>query len=268
MHYIIVNQVSDNTWNKKGGIIMSLVLAEFMGTAVLTTFGCGVCANVNLNRSRANVSVLGGGWITITAGWAFAVMLGAFVSNAIGGAGELNPALVLFKVLTGAYTLSTALPIMLGELAGAMVGAVLVWLAYLPHWAVTEDKGAILGTFTSGAMIKNNMAACLCEIIATTFLFICLTAFGSQLVTGSAGMSPGFGNYLAAMCIWALGLSLGGPSGYALNPARDLGPRIVHAILPIATKGDSDWGYAWVPIVGPFIAAFVAYAVCIGTGII
>ena len=247
---------------------MSLVLAEFMGTAVLTTFGCGVCANVNLNRSRANVSVLGGGWITITAGWAFAVMLGAFVSNAIGGAGELNPALVLFKVLTGAYTLSTALPIMLGELAGAMVGAVLVWLAYLPHWAVTEDKGAILGTFTSGAMIKNNMAACLCEIIATTFLFICLTAFGSQLVTGSAGMSPGFGNYLAAMCIWALGLSLGGPSGYALNPARGLGPRIVHAILPNATKADSDWGFAWVPIVGPFIAAFVAYAVCIGTGII
>lgn len=247
---------------------MSLVVAEFMGTAVLTTFGCGVCANVNLNRSRANTSVLGGGWITITAGWAFAVMLGAFVSNALGGAGELNPALVLFKILAGAYTTAVAVPIMLAELGGAMLGAVLVWLAYLPHWGVTQDKGAILGTFTSGAMIKNDLAALLCEIIATTFLFICLTSFGSKLVTGSAGLAPGFGNYLAAMCIWSLGLSLGGPSGYALNPARDLGPRIIHAILPISTKGDSDWGYAWVPIVGPFVAAFVAYGVCTAIGLL
>lgn len=246
---------------------MSLVVAEFMGTAVLTAFGCGVCANVCLNKSRANTSVLGGGWITITAGWAFAVMLGAFMSNALGGAGELNPALVLFKILAGAYTISQAIPIMIAELAGAMLGAVLVWLAYLPHWEVTEDKGSILGTFTSGAMIKNNMAACLCEIIATTFLFICLTSMGSKLVTGT-GMAPGFGNYLAAMCIWALGLSLGGPSGYALNPARDLGPRIIHAILPIANKGDSDWGYAWVPIVGPFIAAFIAYGICTATGLL
>lgn len=246
---------------------MSMVVAEFMGTMVLTAFGCGVCANVNLNRSRANVSVLGGGWITITAGWAFAVMLGAFMSNALGGAGELNPALVLFKVFTGAYTMPVAIPIMIAELVGAMLGALLVWLAYLPHWEVTEDKGAILGTFVTGGMIKNDMAACLCEIIATTFLFICLTSFGSKLVVGN-GMSPGFGNYLAAMCIWSLGLSLGGPSGYALNPARDLGPRIMHAVLPIANKGASDWGYAWVPIVGPFIAAFVAYGVCQAVGLL
>jgi len=246
---------------------MSIALAELMGTAVLMTFGCGVCANVNLNRSRANVSILGGGWITITAGWAFAVMLGAFVSNALGGAGELNPALVLFKVLVGAYTLPAAIPIMVAELAGAMLGAALVWLAYLPHWEITEDKGAILGTFATGAMIKNDMAALLCEIIATTFLFICLTAFGARLVTG-AGMSPGFGNYLAAMCIWAVGLSLGGPTGYALNPARDLGPRIIHSILPISTKGSSDWGYAWVPIAGPFIAAFIAYGICSATGLL
>ncbi len=149
---------------------MSMVVAEFMGTAVLMTFGCGI---------YANVSVIGGDWITITAGWAFAVMLGVFVSNALGGAGELNPALVLFKVLAGAYTLSVAIPIMLAELAGAA----LTWLAYRPHWEVTEDKGAILGTFATGAMIKNDMAALLCEVIATTFLFICLTAFGSKLVT-------------------------------------------------------------------------------------
>jgi len=147
---------------------MSMALAEFVGTAVLMTFGCEVCANVNLNRSRANVSVLGGGWITITAGWAFAVMLGAFVSNALGGGGELNPALVVFKVLAGAYTVPVAIPIMIAELAGAMLGATLAWLAYLPHWEVTEDKGAILGTFATGAMIKNDMAALLCEIIATT----------------------------------------------------------------------------------------------------
>ncbi|VBB07303.1 major intrinsic protein [Lucifera butyrica] len=247
---------------------MSMVVAEFLGTAVLTSFGCGVCANVNLNKSRANVSVLGGGWITITAGWAFAVMLGAFMSNALGGAGELNPALVLFKVLAGVYTISVALPIMIAELLGAMLGAFLVWLAYLPHWEVTENPGAILGTFTSGAMIKNDMAACLCEIIATTLLFICLASFGSRLVTGTAGMSPGFGNYLAGMLIWALGLSLGGPSGYALNPARDLGPRIIHAVLPIPGKGSSDWGYAWVPIVGPAVAAFVAYGICQATGLI
>ncbi|WP_378954783.1 MIP/aquaporin family protein [Pelosinus sp. sgz500959] len=246
---------------------MSIVVAEFVGTTVLMTFGCGVCANVNLNKSRANVSVLGGGWITITAGWAFAVMLGAFVSNALGGAGELNPALVLFKVLAGAYTLPVAIPIMVAELAGAMLGAAMTWLAYLPHWEVTEDKGAILGTFATGAMIKNDMAAFICEIISTTFLFICLTAFGSKLVTG-AGMSPGFGNYLAAMCIWAVGLSLGGPSGYALNPARDLGPRIMHAILPISTKGSSNWEYVWVPILGPFVAAFVAYGICTTIGLL
>lgn len=247
---------------------MSMVVAEFLGTTILTSFGCGVCANVNLHKSRANISVLGGGWITITAGWAFAVMLGAFLSNSLGGAGELNPALVLFKVFAGAYTVAAAIPIMIAELLGAMLGAFLVWLAYLPHWEVTEDQGNILGSFTSGAMIKNDMAACLCEIIATTLLFVCLTSFGSKIVTGAAGFSAGFGNYLAAMTIWAVGLSLGGPSGYALNPARDLGPRIMHAILPITGKGSSDWGYAWVPIVGPFIASFVAFAICQVTGLI
>lgn len=242
------------------------VMGEFLGSLILITFGSGVCANVLLSKSRASAGVLNGGWMAIVTGWAFAVMLGAFTSNALGGPGSMNPAGILLGVLAGAYTVSAAIPLMVAQVVGCLAGAVIVYLAYYPHWEVTEDKGVKLGVFATGSMIKNAPAALLCEIIATTMLFVCATAIGSKNVVG-AGMTPGFGNYIVGTLIWALGLSLGGPTGYALNPARDLGPRIAHAILPIAGKGSSDWGYAWIPIVGPFIAAFVAYAVIQGFGI-
>jgi len=240
---------------------------EFFGTMILIIFGAGVVANVVLKKSRANGG--GDGWIVITAGWAFAVLFGVIIGVATGGAGELSPAVTFFKLLMGVYTVPVALTAMACQILGAIVGSAIVWLAYLPHWEITEDKGAKLGVFsTSPAVRGNDMAALLCEVIATTVLLIALFSLGHKLVVGDAGMSPGFGNYLVAVVIWAMGLSLGGPTGYAMNPARDLGPRIAHAILPIAGKGGSDWGYAWVPVVGPIIGSGLAFVICKATGII
>lgn len=242
---------------------------EFFGTMVLIIFGAGVCANVLLKDSRASAGVLNGGWISITAGWAFAVLMGVVTGVATGGAGELSPAVTFFKLLAGVYTVPVALGAMACQFAGAILGSAIVWLAYLPHWELTEDKGLKLGVFSTSPMVRGkNMSALLCEIIATAVLLICLFSLGNKNVVGTAGMSPGFGNLLVAIVIWAMGLSLGGPTGYAMNPARDLGPRIAHAILPIAGKGGSDWGYSWVPVAGPMIGAAVAFVICRATGLV
>ena len=198
---------------------MNVYLAEFIGTAILILFGGGVCANVNLKRSAGQDS----DWIVIAAGWGLAVSMGAYAVGKFSGA-HLNPAV---------------------SIALAIFGGVLVWLMYLPHWKATEDQGAKLGVFSTAPAIKNYFANFLSEIIGTAILCLGILFIGVNKIAD--GMNP----LIVGGLIVAIGLSLGGPTGYAINPARDLGPRIAHAILPIAGKGGSNWGYAIVPVLGP-----------------
>lgn len=233
----------------------NVLLGEFIGTAVLLTFGCGVVANVSLERSKG----LGGGPIVVYTGWAMGVIVGVTCSLAIGNTGDLNCAVTFYKLLMGVYTFPFAISMMIVQVLGAILGAVLVWLIYLPHWEGTADKTAKLGVFCTIPAIRSYGANVLCEGIASMLLFFIFLSLGSKFVSGPTGFPAGFGTYMAGLAVWAIGLSFCGPTGYAVNPARDLGPRIAHAILPIPGKGTSDWGYSWVPIVGPMAGAFVAY---------
>lgn len=234
---------------------MDNLIGEFFGTMVLIVFGAGVCACNTLTKSKGQ----NGGWICITAGWGFAVTLGVFTATTLGAPqGDLNPAVTLAKTLVGIYTAEQCAATAVVQILGAMCGAALVWLAYLPHWAETEDKAAKLGIFCTAPAIRCYPANLLCEIIGTFFLvFVIWMIFSKQVGAIPAGVGP----YIVGILIWAIGLSLGGPTGYAINPARDLGPRLAHAILPIAGKGGSDWSYAWIPVAGPVIGAIVAYVV-------
>ncbi len=222
-------------------------IGELLGTLVLILLGDGVVANILLKGSKGE----NGGWIVVTAGWAFAVMCGVFVAQKFGSPdAHINPAVtVAMAVKSGDY--SNVLPFISAQLIGAFLGATLVWLAYLPHWAITEDKGAKLGIFSTAPAVRNTTANIITEVIGTMVLIIVSSSF-------SADMPNGFAPYLVGMLVWSIGLSLGGPTGYAINPARDLGPRIAHAILPISGKGGSDWGYAWIPVVGPIIGGILA----------
>jgi glycerol uptake facilitator protein len=228
-------------------------LGEFLGTFVLVLLGDGVVAAVLLKRSKAE----GSGWIVITAGWAFAVMCGVFVAIACGSSdAHLNPAVTLgFAVRSGTY--GKFLPYLTAQLLGAIAGAAFVWLHYLPHWKETPDTGAKLGVFCTAPAIRNGVANLLSEIIATFVLVFVIGAIFSKSVSAN-GIAAGIGPYLVASLVWGIGLSLGGTTGYAINPARDLGPRIAHAILPIAGKGGSDWNYAPIPIVGPLLGGVFA----------
>jgi glycerol uptake facilitator protein len=238
------------------------LFGEFFGTMILIIFGAGVVANVLLKNSKAE----GGGWLVITTGWAFAVMLGVFAAIAAGSPqADINPAVTLAKTMIGIYTVTEAIATMLAQLCGGIVGGIVVWLAFLPHWEVTEDKGAKLAVFCTAPAIRNPLANFLCEIIGTVMLIVLIFAIFSKQV---GGLAPGFGPYLVGVLVWAIGLSLGGPTGYAINPARDLGPRIAHALLPIAGKGGSDWGYAWVPIVAPLVGGMLAFGIARGIGLI
>jgi glycerol uptake facilitator protein len=244
---------------------MTNLFGEFFGTMVLMAFGCGVNANLNLAKTYAK----GAGWICTSAGWAFAVLIGAYSAIALGAPqADLNPAVTLFKMFAGTYTSSQAIATMAVELLGGIAGAAIVWLMYLPHWEATEDKGTKLGVFATGPAINSPMANLLCELLATAFLLIAFFTFGSKGVQGTTGFGTGFNIYIVAMVIWAIGLSMGGTTGYAINPARDLGPRIAHAILPIAGKGGSNWGYAWIPVVGPMLGASLAFVICRATGLV
>jgi glycerol uptake facilitator protein len=241
---------------------MSNLFGEFFGTMVLIIFGCGVVANVLLKKSKGE----GSGWIVITTGWFLAVLMGVFAATATGAPqADINPAVTLAKTMIGVYTVQQAIATMIAQLVGGIAGGVITWLAYLPHWEITEDKGAKLGIFCTGPAVRNAGANLLCETIATTMLIVGIFFIFAK---PNGAFPPGVGPYMVGMLIWALGLSLGGPTGYALNPARDLGPRIAHAILPIAGKGDSDWAYSWVPVVGPFIAGFIAFFIGKAIGII
>jgi glycerol uptake facilitator len=221
---------------------------EFFGTAILIVLGDGVVAGVLLNRSKAQNA----GWLAITAGWAFAVMCGVYTARAIGGPGFINPVGPLANVLTGGMSLDVAGRCVAGEFAGAFVGAVVVWLHYLPHWEETTDPGFKLGTFCTIPAIRNPPANLVAEVIGTFVLVFVASALVEKEI-GRGFMAPMLG-----VLVWAIGLSLGGPTGYAINPARDLSPRLAHALLPIPGKGPSDWGYAWIPVVGPVIGATLA----------
>jgi glycerol uptake facilitator protein len=231
----------------------SPVLGEFLGTMILILLGDGVVAGVLLKRSKAE----GSGWIVITAGWAFAVMAGVFTAIACGsGDAHLNPAVTLgFAVRDGNF--AKFVPYLLAQMLGGIVGAGLVWLHYLPHWKETPDVGTKLGCFCTAPAIRNTIANLLSEIIATFALVFVVGAIFSKIVS-AGGPATGLGPYLVGSLVWGIGLSLGGTTGYAINPARDLGPRIAHAILPIAGKGGSDWGYAPIPVIGPLVGGMVA----------
>jgi glycerol uptake facilitator protein len=226
---------------------------EFMGTLVLILLGDGVVANVLLKRSKAE----GAGWMVIASGWAFAVMAGVFTAVACGSSdAHINPAVTFgFAVETGQF--AKFVPYAIAQMAGAFVGAILVWLHFLPHWKETESKDFKLLCFCTVPAIRNFIANLISEVIGTFLLVFVVGAIFSKAVAGS-GLVPGLGAYLVAALVWGIGLSLGGSTGYAINPARDLGPRLAHAILPIANKGTSDWGYAIVPIIGPLIGAGLA----------
>src|SRR5712664_3315747 len=228
-------------------------LGEFLGTMVLVLLGNGVVAGVVLKRSKAEAS----GWMVIAAGWAFAVMAGVFTAMACGSRdAHLNPAVTIgFAVREGNF--AKFAPYLAAQMLGAIVGAALVWLHYFPHWKETPDAAVKLGCFCTVPAIRNVVANLLSEIIATFVLVFVIGAIFSKRVSG-AGPAAGLGPYLAGSLVWGIGMSLGGPTGYAINPARDLGPRIAHAILPIAGKGGSDWGYAPIPVIGPLLGGMVA----------
>jgi glycerol uptake facilitator protein len=223
---------------------LSIFGAETIGTALLILLGDGVVAAVLLSKSKAENS----GWIVITWGWAMGVMVGVFAVAQFSGA-HLNPAVTFGFVLIGNIEWSDVPKYLLGEFAGAMIGATLVWLSYLSHWRETEDPGLKLAVFCTAPAIRNTAHNIITEIIGTFVLVFGVLAFFADKATAATGL----GGLLVGLLVLAIGLSLGGPTGYAINPARDLGPRIMHAILPIPGKGGSDWGYSWIPVVGPLI---------------
>jgi len=231
----------------------SPLLGEFLGTMILILLGDGAVAAVLLKRSKAE----GGGWIVITAGWAFAVMAGVFTAIACGSSdAHLNPAVTIgFAVRDSDF--AKFMPYLAAQLLGAIAGAALVWLHYLSHWKETPDVAAKLGCFCTGPAIRSFLPNLLSEIIATFVLVFVVGAIFSKNVA-AGGPGAGLGPYLVGSLVWGIGLSLGGPTGYAINPARDLGPRIAHAILPIAGKGASDWRYAPIPVIGPLLGGIVA----------
>ena len=223
---------------------MNCFIAEMVGTMLLILLGDGVVANVLLSKSKAENS----GWMVITAGWGFAVAVAVYVTGWASGA-HINPAVTIGMLTIGKITFNKALIYIAGQMAGAFIGAVLVWLHFYKHWEETEDQGKKLAVFCTGPAIRCPAANLLSEIIGTIVLLI-----GVLGITASHNnLSSGFAPFLVGILVWSIGLSLGGTTGYAINPARDLGPRIAHAILPIYGKGKSDWGYAWIPVVGPIL---------------
>lgn len=227
------------------------VFGELLGTLMLVYLGDSVVANVLLNKSKGQNS----GWIVITTGWGFAVVFGILTSLSVGGVAHLNPAVTLaLAVATGDW--GNVVPYIAMQMVGAFLGAILVYLTYLPHWAETSDPGFKLGIFCTGPAIRNLPANALTEALGTIVLIVAGMAIGSKGVA-AGGLPAGFGPFMWGILVWGIGLALGGPTGYAINPARDLGPRIAHAVLPIPGKGGSDWGYSWVPVVAPFVGGAV-----------
>src|SRR6516225_8889808 len=231
----------------------SPLLGEFLGTMILILLGDGVVAAVLLKRSKAE----GSGWMVITSGWAFAVMAGVFTAIACGSSdAHLNPAVTMgFAVRDGNF--AKFLPYLAAQLLGAIAGAALVWLHYFPHWKETPDANAKLACFCTAPAIRNVWANVVSEFIGTFVLVFVVGAIFSKAVSLN-GPASALGPYLVASLVWGIGLSLGGTTGYAINPARDFGPRLAHAILPIAGKGSSEWSYAPIPVIGPLLGGTLA----------
>jgi glycerol uptake facilitator protein len=235
---------------------MQAYLAELIGTMILIILGDGVVAGVLLKNSKAENS----GWIVITLGWGMAVMVAVYCVGQFSGA-HINPAVTIGLAATGAFEWAQVPGYIIAQLLGAFVGGVIVWLAYLPHWGPTEDAGLKLGVFSTAPAYRATGPNLITEIIGTAMLLFGILgisanagAIGGDL---SAVISTGFQPLLVGLLVLGIGLSLGGPTGYAINPARDLGPRIAHAVLPIAGKGSSDWEYSWIPVVGPIIGGII-----------
>lgn len=223
---------------------MNPYLAEFFGTMILILLGEGVVAGVVLKRTKSENA----GWLTVVVAWGLAVTLGIYAVGKISGA-HLNPALTIAFAIQGTFEWNMVVGYILAQFAGAFAGAVLVWLHYLPHWKGTDDQGAKLAVFCTAPAIRNRFSNLVSEIIATAVLTLGLLFIGANEFT--QGLNPP----IVGLLIISIGLSLGGTTGFAINPARDLGPRIAHAILPIHGKGDSDWSYAWIPVIGPIVGA-------------
>lgn len=239
---------------------MHAYLAEFIGTALLILFGNGVVANVVLARTKGN----GGGWIVIAAGWGIAVFVGAFCSQQFSGA-HLNPAVTVAMLIGEKLSWAKSVGYIAAQLAGAMLGALLTFVFYREHFAVTENADDKLACFCTSPNIRRMGQAFVCELIGTYVLIlpIFLMVAPSIELAESASDLPALGLGTlgllpVGLLVFGIGLSLGGTTGYAINPARDLGPRLIHALLPIAGKRDSDWGYAWVPVIGPLVGATLA----------
>ncbi len=236
---------------------MSPFIAEILGTMFMILLGNGVVANVVLKGTKGN----GGGWIVITTAWAFAVFVGVVIAGPYSGA-HLNPAVTIGLAIAGKFSWALAPSYILAQFIGAMIGAFLVWLLFKDFYAGTEDQGAKQATFCTAPAIPNKVSNLISEIIGTFVLIFVIFHFTnaemgvekSPIGLGSLGALP------VTLLVWAIGLSLGGTTGYAINPARDLGPRIMHAILPVAGKGGNNWGYAWVPVIGPIIGCAIAAA--------
>ena len=235
---------------------MQTVLAEAIGTMLLVLLGDGVVANVVLNRTKGQ----NGGWIVITVGWGVAVAMAVYAVGRISGA-HLNPAVTLGLAAIGSFPWAEVPGYILAQMVGAFAGAVLVWLSYLPHWRVTADPASKLAVFATGPAMRSPGANLVTEIIGTAVLLFGILAIAANAQTLSRPgdvdlsfvFSRGLQPLLVGVLVLGIGLSLGGPTGYAINPARDLGPRLAHALLPIPGKGNSDWEYSWIPIVGPLV---------------
>jgi glycerol uptake facilitator len=221
---------------------MNAFVAELVGTALLVLLGDGVVAGVVLTKSKAQAS----GWMVITTGWGLAVALAVYAVGGISGA-HINPAVTISLAVVGKFPWGQVAPYLAAQMLGAIIGAVLVWLAYLAHWSETEDPALKLVVFCTAPAIRQPVANVITEILGTFVLVFGVLALGAYQPANASGLTP----LLVGVLVWAIGLSLGGPTGYAINPARDLGPRLAHALLPIAGKGGSDWGYAWVPVLAP-----------------
>ncbi|MEI2738878.1 MAG: MIP/aquaporin family protein [Chitinophagaceae bacterium] len=228
---------------------MSPFLGEFAGTALLIIMGCGVVANVLLTNSKGQNS----GWIVITFGWAMAVFLGVYASTKLGGSGHLNPAITIALTAFGDFDSSLLQPYIIAQFAGAITGATIAWLAYKQHFDVTSDADLKMAVFCNSPAIRNVGYNLITEIIGTFIL-----TFGALTMSKPAASMGTLDALPVGLLVLGIGLSLGGPTGYAINPARDLGPRIAHFFLPIPGKRDSDWSYSWIPVLGPIAGALVA----------
>ncbi len=227
---------------------MNIFIGETIGTMLLVLLGDGVVANVVLQKTKGH----SGGWIVITAGWGFAVAIAVYVAGWASG-GHINPAVTIGFAAIGQLPWDQVPLYLAAQFLGGFVGAVLVWLAYLPHWSQTEDPAAKLGVFATGPAVRHTVGNFLCEVIGTAVLLVGVLGIANEYNEIGSGLGP----LLVGALVFSIGLSLGGPTGYAINPARDLAPRVAHALLPIPAKGGSDWSYAWVPVAGPIVGGIV-----------